>query len=113
MRLESADRRAGGQEVARAQRFPISAPLLYREGGESAWSEGTTVNISRSGVLFRSNRVMPPDTMLEFLIHFPAEITGGLPADVACWGPVVRTQPPDGLAAAILHYRFKHHPSPE
>ncbi len=100
------DRHPGHREVARATRFPISAALLYRGSGESAWSEGTTVNISRTGVLFRPARPIPPQTMLEFQILFPAEVTGGMPANVVCRGPVVRTQPPDALAASIRCYRL-------
>ena len=110
------DPRTSGSQVPRAQRFPISTPILYRERGESEWSEGTTVNISRSGILFRSSRELQPKSMLEMMILFPAEITGGAAADVVCWGPVVRSDkpaPPDPrpcFAASIVQYQFR--PSP-
>jgi hypothetical protein len=110
------DPKTGDSQVDRAHRFPISAPILYRERGESQWSEGTTVNISRSGILFRSSRELQPKSMLEMMILFPPEITGGAAADVVCWGPVVRSQtptPPDTqpcFAASIVHYQFRHAP---
>jgi hypothetical protein len=98
----------------RAQRFPIETPMRYRQGGQMAWSEGATVNISRSGVLFRAEQEIEPKTMLEMRITFPSEITGSVPANIGCWGPVIRKasiNPPETqpvLAAAIVKYRFTH-----
>ena len=37
----------------RAPRFSLRLPIRYRTVGEPAWHDGTTENISRSGVLFR------------------------------------------------------------
>ena len=105
-------RREQGGFRPRAERFPIRTPVRYREGGQSDWSEGTTVNISRSGVFFFAEKEILPRTMLELRILFPAEVIGGNPANVICWGPVVRTEhlrPPDhqpALAVAIRSYRF-------
>ena len=98
--------------VPRAERFPIRTPLRYRESGQAAWSEGTTVNISRSGVLFSSQKEIKPRTLLELRILFPEDVVGEKPANVICWGPVVRTEPPKyndrqpELAVSILRYRF-------
>ena len=38
----------------RATRFDLHLPLKYRLVGESGWREGTTENISRSGMLFQA-----------------------------------------------------------
>jgi hypothetical protein len=93
----------------RAQRFPIQIPMRYRTRGEPAWSEATTVNISRSGVLLHAEKALQPQTVLEMLMELPTEIAGELPANVICCGPVVRSDPP--LAAiSIVHYRFAPHP---
>jgi hypothetical protein len=35
----------------RAIRYQLSAPVLYRPAGQEQWSEGTTLNVSPSGVL--------------------------------------------------------------
>jgi len=100
--------------VARAPRFPIETRMQYREGGESAWHEGTTINISRSGVLFKSDRTLEPRRVLEMRIEFPPEFTGDTETGVVCWGPVVRHQPVSqdetlpAMAASIFHYRFRH-----
>jgi hypothetical protein len=98
----------------RATRFPIQTSVYYRESGEIAWHKGTTVNISRSGVLFQAEGDLVPQTMLEMRIVFPFEITGDVSANVICWGPVVRNaqlasvEGQASLAAAILRYRFLH-----
>jgi hypothetical protein len=107
---------AGGSDpesfLPRARRFPIQARLDYRQRGEKHWHHGTTINISRSGVLFQAECDLTRETVIEMKIVFPSEITGGAPAQVVCWGPVVRCVPPSAsadrpsLAAAILRYRL-------
>jgi hypothetical protein len=103
-----------GPQKARAERFPIETQVRFREKGEPDWNEGTTLNISRTGILFRTPRALPPSTVIEMQILFPAEITGGPPANVLCWGPIVRAQAPaepnldPAQAAAIVNYRFTH-----
>lgn len=100
--------------VDRAPRFPIQTSLHYRQGGEVDWHEGTTVNISRTGILFHPDHDIDLQTVLEMRIIFPTEITGTAPTRVVCWGPVVRSETSTGLeplpmiAASILRYRFSH-----
>jgi hypothetical protein len=90
----------------RARRFPIQTPLHYRQRGATGWNETTTVNISRSIVVFNSAKELPVGTPLEMQILFPARITGGAPSMVICSGPVIRTER-HRAAAAILHYSFR------
>jgi hypothetical protein len=98
----------------RAQRFPIQTPLRYRTSGATDWIESRTINISRSGLLFHAAETLDLKTFLAMQILFPAEITGGNPANVTCLGPVVRTESllapgsPGVMAAAIVNYRFTH-----
>lgn len=97
----------------RAQRFPIQAPIRYRESGESSWSDGITINISSSGVLFWAEKSLQRKTPIEMQIIFPLEVTGGNPVNITCSGRVVRAlsvPPPDtrnAVAAAILHFRMR------
>jgi len=93
----------------RAPRFPLRLPLRFRPSGDAAWSEGTTVNISRSGVLFNTDKPLEPQTVLEIQMELPTGIAGELPANVICCGPVTRIEPPF-VAAAFAHYRFTPHP---
>jgi PAS domain S-box-containing protein len=103
---------------ARAQRFQLHLPLRYRRLGESQWHVGTTENISRSGLLFRSDDVLQPNSQLEINLVLPAEIAGLSGTEVVCRGEVVRTVEGKGealspaLAARILQYHFQHGPLP-
>jgi PAS domain S-box-containing protein len=98
--------------ASRAQRFNLQLPLKYRLLGESVWRNGTTENISRSGMLFRVEETIQPNAQLEINLVLPAEIALLSPAEVICHGEVVRTveleQPIVGpaLAARILRYQF-------
>lgn len=98
----------------RAQRFSLQLPLKYRLVGDPAWREGTTENISRSGMLFRAQEMIPPNAQLEINLVLPAEIAGLSAAEVVCRGEIVRavsgetSSVPPALAAKILQYHFQH-----
>jgi len=98
----------------RATRFDLRLPLKYRRVGESGWREGTTENISRSGMLFQAEESIAPNAQLEINLVLPAEIAGLAAAEVVCRGEVVRTidsqsgQVSSTLAAKILQYHFQH-----
>ena len=97
--------------VSRAQRFEIRVLMRYRPSGATDWREGRTENISRSGVLFRTDQPISIRTRLEFLMALPEEFGGGA-APVICRGRVVRTEPPNlddprpGVAATIAGYHL-------
>ena len=101
----------------RAPRFDLHLPLKYRLLGESGWREGTTENISRSGMLFQAEEFITPNAQLEINLVLPAEIAGLAVAEVICLGEVVRTVESGTvsptLAAKILQYHFQQgsHPS--
>jgi len=98
----------------RAQRFNLHLPLRYRKVGEQGWRQGTTSNISRSGLLFNAEEVLQPNSQLEINLVLPAEIAGLSPTEVVCKGEVVRSVESEGattspsLAAKILQYHFQH-----
>ncbi len=100
--------------IPRAPRYPIVAPVLYKPYGGTDWHEGTTVNISRSGVLFYGGLDIAVKILLEMQIEFPADVTGDSATRLMCWGPVVRKieptslDPLPALAASISRYRFIH-----
>jgi len=103
---------------ARAPRYPIRIPLRFRASSDAQWREGYTENISRSGVLFRTDQPMPLQTAIEMLLALPMEIAGaGTSATVICRGRVVRTDelrddstgdPRPAVAATIAGYRLAH-----
>jgi len=112
----NAEARVPREKVARfrAQRFNLHLPLRYREVGEQGWRQGTTANISRSGLLFKAEEVLQPNAQLEINLVLPAEIAGLSPTEVVCRGEVVRAVEGEGsvtspeLAAKILQYHFQH-----
>jgi len=97
---------------SRAQRFQLQLPLKYRQIGEQGWREGTTENISRSGMLFRAEELLSPNVQLEINLVLPPEIAGLAAAEVVCRGEIVRTVNAEApsvspaLAAKILQYHF-------
>jgi len=98
----------------RARRFNLHLPLRYRIVGEQSWHQGTTENISRSGLLFQAQEELQPNAQLEINLVLPPEIAGLAPTEVVCRGEVVRSVGPQGpevspsLAAKILQYHFQH-----
>jgi PAS domain S-box-containing protein len=98
----------------RARRFNLHLPLKYRLIGEKGWRDGTTENISRSGLLFRAPEALQPKVQLEINLVLPPEIAGLPATEVVCRGEVVRSigaESPElspALAAKILQYHFQH-----
>ncbi len=98
--------------AARATRFPVEMPIRFRKPGEKGWRAGTTENVSRSGVLFRSDGAIGRDSELQMEFTLPKEALGRAGAEVECRGKVARLEENLGrpgefrLAAMILGYRF-------
>ena len=84
----------------RAQRFPFRVPLNYRMNDDAGWRTCKTVNISRTGILFRTTDTIPPSAALDIRVHFP------LSKILCCHGTVVRTQKSD-YAVRIYHCQFE------
>jgi hypothetical protein len=88
--------------------------LKYRRLDEEKWHDGQTRNISRSGLLFQAEDLLPANVQLEINLVLPAEIAGLSATEVVCRGEIVRTVKPNGekmppaLAAKILQYHFQH-----
>lgn len=96
----------------RARRFSTEILIRYREMGSREWKEGTSVNISTSGVLFRPAVRLRPTAELEIKFMLPVAIRGDTPAEIRCKGIAVReVSNPRQLgtpliAVAIAHHRF-------
>lgn len=79
----------------RARRFPLQFPLHYRKTGTPSWQDGETINISRTGILFRAGEYIPPDSILDIEVHMP---TKGI---LSCQGSIVRTD--ESIIAVQIH----------
>lgn len=97
----------------RAQRFPIHVPIRYRISSSRDWLVASTENVSRSGILFRTDCVFEPTTPLDLRLELPPiNNKAGIHAEVICKGEVVRIEHTDGVgtppavAVAIHNYRL-------
>ena len=103
---------ASESQPERSQRFAIRAPISYRISGESTWRDGITENISRSGMLFRAERLLKHGTKLELNLGLPVKLPREPAPDVIFHGSVVRVASAPGdklpawIAAKILDYRL-------
>jgi hypothetical protein len=94
--------------LPRAERHAIPVAILYRSVGETDWRPGLTENISRSGVFFRADRRLEPETTLELLLDIPPAVLSVSAGNVLRRGRVVRAEPPSpranrpGVAAAFV-----------
>ena len=61
----------------RAQRYAIALPMRYRRVGEETWATGTTVNISRSGVVFEGERSVDREAAIELVLTMPVDVADG------------------------------------
>jgi hypothetical protein len=108
-RVNAAHSRNSGHK--RAQRFDIRTPIRYRVSGESEWRQGTTENMSSSGVLFQCDDSVKPGAALEVIWAVPTVVSGSA-AQVHCRGTVVRSikgageTDPATLAVTISNYRI-------
>ena len=94
----------------RAPRLPLRAPVIVRASPGAAWADGWTINISRSGVLFRVPQAHAPEGDVEFVIRLSKGALQGpgvpLLPDLHCRGRVIRTTPsPDGQAMVAASIR--------
>jgi hypothetical protein len=78
---------------------------LSKRGGDEA-GDGRTVNISSSGVLFTSERILLPGRRLELSISWPAQLNNQVALKLVARGRVVRFE--QGRAAIeIQQYEFR------
>ncbi len=85
--------------LPRAERFAIPISILYRSPGELDWRSGLTENISRSGILFRAERRLEPNTILEMMLDLPTLIEAPAPGSALRRGRVVRAISPSRIEA--------------
>jgi hypothetical protein len=97
--------------MSRATRFPLHLPVRYR-ADQGRWCRGTTVNISRTGLLLRAEEAVELSAELEMIVDLPPIRRGELPPQIVCRGRAVRlveplhpASPPE-FAATITHHRL-------
>lgn len=92
-----------------ADRFPIEREVRYRvlskKSGDDAGT-GKTVNISSTGVLFTTDKLLIPGRRLEVSINWPAQLNNKCALKLVAKGRIVRFE--QGRAAMeIQQYEFR------
>jgi hypothetical protein len=94
----------------RALRYNLQLAVRFRPTGDSSWRDGTTQNVSSSGVLFRASTLLAANTPVEVRLALPMGPAPDAFSEVICNGRIVRTVPPSpadtqtGLAVEIAEY---------
>jgi PilZ domain-containing protein len=100
-------------ERRQSDRFPIAREVRYRtlnKRGSDESGDGTTINISSSGVLFTSSHILLPGRRMELSISWPAQLDNKCALKLVARGRVVRFE--QGRAAIeIQKYEFRTQPS--
>jgi len=100
--------------LPRAERYAIPIAILYRSPGELDWQPGLTENISRSGLLFRADQGLEPNTPLEIMVDLPTVVAATATGTAVRRGRVVRAIRPSVLenrtAVAAAFVDFQHTP---
>ena len=96
--------------AGRSPRFITQLPLAFRLDDDSGWRHGLSENISRSGILFRTDRTgMGPhwDALaargmpVEVLLEAPTDSEPPRKRHVKCEGKLVRTSGTDAAATPV------------
>ena len=73
--------------------------MRYRLVGEETWTNGVTVNISHSGVLFHGEHSVEPEAVIDLDLALPGEMADG--AHLLAHGVVVRKTAPAAIDALL------------
>lgn len=104
-------KRSASQEIfTRADRYKLKTPIRYRRSGQMGWRNGTTVNLSKSGVLFLADAAIPAGTSIEVVITLPQKTENNEPKTLAASAMVAgerhaeKGEKGHRIAARILNY---------
>ena len=99
----------GASDRRGSNRFPLREEVRYRTlraKSRNLQGTGKTIDMSSGGVLFTTERELPPGRLIELSVNWPARLDGVCPLQFVAMGRVVRS---DGARAAIRieRYEFK------
>ena len=89
--------------IPRAPRYQVGIPVRYRAIGELIWRDGTSENVSRTGVLFLPEAALSPDTPMRGVPPLGDELVSAWVAMARLvLGPHMNVQAPPNLAPTVL-----------
>ena len=105
-----------GEIQQRARRYAMAVPLEFRQSADAGWQTARTLNLSRTGILFRTEGAAPDqEGQIEFIVSLPL-FSAEMASRVRCTGRVARvaSEVPDGgraVGVTIESYEFLGSPS--
>jgi hypothetical protein len=106
-------REPGSEDRRSAQRFTILCELEYRVLGlgHAEGGSGITVDMSSSGLLLATDRVLSPGLKVELQIHWPAKLDGRVRLKLVVFGKVIRVASEGAMQAGVRieRYEFRTH----
>ena len=98
-------------ERRNSDRYPMDREVTYKGIGRSkdVRGSGRTINISRRGVLFTTDRLLLPGKRLELSINWPVELNAKCMLRFVAIGKVIRVEP-GRVAVAIDRHEFRTAP---
>jgi hypothetical protein len=91
------------------RRYPIDAELEYKlihDRNVFETGRGKTINVSSSGILFESERALPPGMQIELSIAWPARLADAVALKLCVSGRTVRAQD-NCTAVQIQRHTFR------
>ena len=97
------------RERRSSQRFRIECDVRYRIVDVEEFGSGKTVDMSSSGILLTTDRVMSPECRVEVEVDWPVKLDNGAALKLVVMGRVVRSEKNDGALAGvkILRHTFQ------
>jgi hypothetical protein len=97
-------------EKRAVRRFALSLPVTLTEAsGGPVVKAAETRDVSSHGICFYTDKSIDTQSVIEFMVTLPTEVTMTEPINVRCRGTVVRVEGHDqgfAIAAAIDSYEF-------
>ena len=95
----------------RERRIKCESVMTFRARGTAAWQDGVLENVSRSGILFRTEKTATRGQRIELTLEMPQEIIGRAGSRVLALGRVTRVIAgtdggPIKIATSIESYRL-------
>ena len=97
--------------VPRSARFALAVPGRYRVPRGSQWRDVRVVNLSDSGVLFRTPEPLTRGALFEMIVDTPMQLGNLAPGRFRCLARITRTEPAltsddgHGVAAEFVEFR--------
>jgi len=111
-RRVSSTRKDSTQERRGSRRFPVASQVRYRiigSGLPTPYFRGTVVNMSSTGILFTTERVLLNDQLVEIEMDWPVKLQDSVPLKLVILGRIVRTQsgPSPSAGLRIARHEFR------